>query len=145
MDSKKVERKGQGLVEYALIMVLVVIVGMIGLFFFGPAVKQTYAQIVEEVDATHASPAGFRIEGGSYDSTARTFTLTWTEAPRAQSYAIEFKNMAGTTTMPVQTYDADAVCNNGLCQVTVTGWPGGKHVHITAINNPGTITIRKWF
>jgi pilus assembly protein Flp/PilA len=41
--------KGQGLVEYALILVLVALVVLVVLVIFGPAVGNTYSNIVAGV------------------------------------------------------------------------------------------------
>jgi len=41
--------KGQGLVEYALILVLVVLVVLIVLTLFGPAVGKMFSNVVEAV------------------------------------------------------------------------------------------------
>ncbi|MBI9046004.1 MAG: pilus assembly protein [Anaerolineaceae bacterium] len=41
--------KGQGLVEYALIMVLIVLVVLIILRLFGPAVGNAYSNIIENL------------------------------------------------------------------------------------------------
>ncbi|MBL8089290.1 MAG: pilus assembly protein [Anaerolineales bacterium] len=39
------QEKGQGLVEYAFILVLVAIVVIVSLFFLGPAIGNTFSKI----------------------------------------------------------------------------------------------------
>lgn len=46
---KPKDEQGQGLVEYALIMILVAIVVLIALALFGPAVGQLYSNIVNSI------------------------------------------------------------------------------------------------
>jgi pilus assembly protein Flp/PilA len=47
---KKPDERGQGLVEYALILVLVAIVVIAVLLVMGPAVSQVYCQVVNALD-----------------------------------------------------------------------------------------------
>ena len=42
-------QRGQGLVEYALIMILVVIVVIIVLYLLGPAVGNLYIEIIQSI------------------------------------------------------------------------------------------------
>jgi pilus assembly protein Flp/PilA len=46
---KKLQRKGQGLVEYALILVLVAIVIIVILSVLGPAIGNVFSQIVKNI------------------------------------------------------------------------------------------------
>ena len=46
---KKLQRKGQGLVEYALILVLVAIVIIVILSVLGPAIGNVFSQIVQAI------------------------------------------------------------------------------------------------
>jgi pilus assembly protein Flp/PilA len=46
---KKLQRKGQGLVEYALILVLVAIVIIVILSVLGPAIGNVFSQIVQTI------------------------------------------------------------------------------------------------
>jgi pilus assembly protein Flp/PilA len=46
---KKLQRKGQGLVEYALILVLVAIVIIVILSVLGPAIGNVFSQIVKSI------------------------------------------------------------------------------------------------
>ncbi|MGD0174954.1 MAG: Flp family type IVb pilin [Anaerolineales bacterium] len=46
---KKLQRKGQGLVEYALILVLVAIVIIVILSVLGPAIGNVFSQIVKTI------------------------------------------------------------------------------------------------
>jgi pilus assembly protein Flp/PilA len=46
---KKLQKKGQGLVEYALILVLVAIVIIIILSVLGPAIGNVFSQIVNSI------------------------------------------------------------------------------------------------
>ena len=43
------DERGQGLVEYALILVLVVLSVIVVLYLLGPAIGQTYSNIVTEL------------------------------------------------------------------------------------------------
>jgi pilus assembly protein Flp/PilA len=46
---KKLQRKGQGLVEYALILVLVAIVIIVILSVLGPAIGNVFSRIVKTI------------------------------------------------------------------------------------------------
>jgi pilus assembly protein Flp/PilA len=46
---KKMQKKGQGLVEYALILVLVAIVLIIILSVLGPAIGNVFSQIITAI------------------------------------------------------------------------------------------------
>ena len=46
---KKLQKKGQGLVEYALILVLVAIVIIIILSVLGPAIGNVFSQIINSI------------------------------------------------------------------------------------------------
>jgi pilus assembly protein Flp/PilA len=46
---KKMQKKGQGLVEYALILVLVAIVIIIILSVLGPAIGNVFSQIINSI------------------------------------------------------------------------------------------------
>jgi pilus assembly protein Flp/PilA len=46
---KKLHQKGQGLVEYALILVLVAIVIIVILSVLGPAIGNVFSQIVQSI------------------------------------------------------------------------------------------------
>ena len=46
---KKLQRKGQGLVEYALILVLVAIVIIVILSVLGPAIGNVFSQIIKNI------------------------------------------------------------------------------------------------
>ena len=46
---KQLQRKGQGLVEYALILVLVAIVIIVILSVLGPAIGNVFSQIVKTI------------------------------------------------------------------------------------------------
>ncbi len=46
---KKLQQKGQGLVEYALILVLVAIVIIIILAVLGPAIGNVFSQIITQI------------------------------------------------------------------------------------------------
>jgi pilus assembly protein Flp/PilA len=46
---KKLQQKGQGLVEYALILVLVAIVIIVILSVLGPAIGNVFSQIVKTI------------------------------------------------------------------------------------------------
>ncbi|MBN1439570.1 MAG: Flp family type IVb pilin [Anaerolineales bacterium] len=46
---KKLQKKGQGLVEYALILVLVAIVIIIILSVLGPAIGNVFSQIISAI------------------------------------------------------------------------------------------------
>ncbi len=46
---KKMQKKGQGLVEYALILVLVAIVIIIILSVLGPAIGNVFSQIINAI------------------------------------------------------------------------------------------------
>ena len=43
------QEKGQGLVEYALIMVLVVVVVIVILAIFGPVIGRTFSNVVQTI------------------------------------------------------------------------------------------------
>ena len=47
---------GQGLVEYALILVLMVIIVLVALFLLGPSVGNLYTNVVENVATVTPSP-----------------------------------------------------------------------------------------
>ena len=46
---KKLQRNGQGLVEYALILVLVAIVIIVILSVLGPAIGNVFSQIIQNI------------------------------------------------------------------------------------------------
>ncbi|MGD0807548.1 MAG: Flp family type IVb pilin [Anaerolineales bacterium] len=46
---KKLQRRGQGLVEYALILVLVAIVIIVILSVLGPAIGNVFSQIIQSI------------------------------------------------------------------------------------------------
>ena len=46
---KQLQRKGQGLVEYALILVLVAIVIIVILSVLGPAIGNVFSQIIQNI------------------------------------------------------------------------------------------------
>jgi pilus assembly protein Flp/PilA len=46
---KKLQQKGQGLVEYALILVLVAIVIIIILAVLGPAIGNVFSQVIQGI------------------------------------------------------------------------------------------------
>jgi pilus assembly protein Flp/PilA len=46
---KKLQKKGQGLVEYALILVLVAIVIIIILSVLGPAIGNVFSQVIHNI------------------------------------------------------------------------------------------------
>jgi pilus assembly protein Flp/PilA len=46
---KKLQKKGQGLVEYALILVLVAIVIIVILSILGPAIGNVFSQIISAI------------------------------------------------------------------------------------------------
>jgi pilus assembly protein Flp/PilA len=46
---KELQRKGQGLVEYALILVLVAIVIIVILSVLGPAIGNVFSQIIQNI------------------------------------------------------------------------------------------------
>jgi len=46
---KKLQRKGQGLVEYALILVLVAIVIIVILSVLGPAIGNVFSQVIKNI------------------------------------------------------------------------------------------------
>jgi pilus assembly protein Flp/PilA len=46
---KKMQKKGQGLVEYALILVLVAIVIIVILSVLGPAIGNVFSQIINAI------------------------------------------------------------------------------------------------
>jgi pilus assembly protein Flp/PilA len=48
MNTSKREQ-GQGLVEYALIMILVVIVVIVALYLLGPAIGNLYTEIIQRI------------------------------------------------------------------------------------------------
>jgi|GEM_PF-1041437 len=43
------DERGQSILEYALIFVLVVIVVIIVVYLFGPAIRSWYAQIIQSI------------------------------------------------------------------------------------------------
>jgi pilus assembly protein Flp/PilA len=44
------QEKGQGLVEYALILIFIAMVVIIALTFFGPAIGNIFSNVVNELD-----------------------------------------------------------------------------------------------
>jgi len=50
--------KGQGLVEYALLLVLVAVVIIVGLQVLGPVVSDVLAEVVNSVELIDSSPSG---------------------------------------------------------------------------------------
>jgi pilus assembly protein Flp/PilA len=46
---KKLQKKGQGLVEYALILVLVAVVVIIVLALLGPAIGNIFSTIIQKI------------------------------------------------------------------------------------------------
>ncbi len=66
-DKVRVREEGQGLVEYALILVLVAIVVIAILLIVGPAVSQVFCQVTNKLQAGSCSIGGGDITGASAD------------------------------------------------------------------------------
>jgi hypothetical protein len=145
MDLKKHERKGQGLVEYSLIMVLVVLVGMIGLFFFGPAVKSTYAQVVCEMEGVSGDPGCYYFLRDGSSLGGGQAVVTWKQAPGALRYDVKTRTAGchNTGVCPSAprggVYEASEVCNVGVCTVSFAS-NAGRYVTIIAYGAKGTRT-----
>lgn len=53
---QKKDPKGQGFVEYALILLLVALIVIVVLYWFGPAVGDMYSEITSSIEALSSSP-----------------------------------------------------------------------------------------
>lgn len=53
---KKKDPKGQGFVEYALILLLVALIVIVVLYWFGPAVGDMYSEITSSIEALSSTP-----------------------------------------------------------------------------------------
>lgn len=145
MDFHHNERKGQGLIEYALIMVLVVLVGMIGLFFLGPSVKQTYAKVMCHMEGVGGDPGCYYFLEDQSSVGNRQVVVTWTEAPGALRYDVETRTWTcqrlNCSSFRGDTFEAGDICRNGTCSAVISPWYAGRYVTIRAYGSKGTRTI----
>lgn len=65
MSEKEFSETGQGLVEYALILVLVAIVVIVVLAILGPSIGNVYTQIVSALEGPIISMSASRTGGGT--------------------------------------------------------------------------------
>ena len=116
--------KGQGLVEYALILVLVAIVMMAVLLVLGPAVRQVYANVACSLDLG-SDISGVTVEG----------------APPELTFTVHVRR-ATTLTFSGEVSQTDT-CNGGSCSYTFSSLPtGGGEISITA--NQGCEILHTW-
>jgi pilus assembly protein Flp/PilA len=92
--SNKVHEKGQGLVEYALILVLVAIVVIAAMMILGPTVGNVFNNVNSSLEGLTSGGGGGSLPSGPSSNTAYD---NYTGIPRmGNTYAIEyFCNTAG--------------------------------------------------
>lgn len=112
-------KKGQGLVEYALILVLVAIVVMIILALLGPAIGNVFSNIVAALED---------VGGGSNRVTGVSVSYTPPSGP-AQSRLRVTVSVSGTTDVTLSGTVSGTRANcSGSCQFTFTGVPSSGSV-----------------
>jgi pilus assembly protein Flp/PilA len=118
-------KKGQGLVEYALILVLVAIVVMVILALLGPAIGNVFSNIVAAIE----NPGG----GGSIQTGSPVYTPPSGPSPATVTLSVTL-NKAGT-------YSVSLASGSGSVSPGSLSGPGTYTITVSNASQHGSIKI----
>jgi pilus assembly protein Flp/PilA len=121
-------KRGQGLVEYALILVLVAIVVMVILALLGPAIGNVFSNIVAAI----GNPGGGGAISGVGQPTKIGSTVTVKFTRASTNVSVSASSTSGS---------ASVSCTDTSCTCTVTGAASSGTV---TISGGGTSVSRSW-
>jgi pilus assembly protein Flp/PilA len=131
MRKKLSQERGQGLVEYALILVLVAIVVVGILLTMGPTIGNLFSDIKDVLLAGSGGGGSSVITGASASRSGSTVRVS---VSVSTSTTISISTGSGTVSPSSQT------CN-GSCTFTITGVPGAGSA---TVSGGGESTTARW-